>query len=185
MSLPETVAGWFSGQMWASFSDAHPHERPGSVHRAENAREILVRTDASVWAARSLCPSAFPIDPVALRAKQDAVAAQYEAHKRERDPQERHKRLQEQWAREREALKGTPEQRAAVQAEVKQRVGLTPIAPTSSVAAARDRASPAARRGTRRRLGNRSNANMNQPPAVVSTKVKRLLRALQVRGRAP
>jgi len=66
-----------------------------------------VRTNVGQgWAARVLCPQAFPGEaPEALRKRQAEIEAQYLELKKARDPIEKRRRLQAQMAEEHELLK--------------------------------------------------------------------------------
>jgi hypothetical protein len=127
--LADQVQQWFVAQGYRTFAPPHPTDPPGTF-RPDHGRALCVRLDVGQgWSARALCPQAFPGEaPEALRKRQMEIEESYQRRRLERDPIERHKRLQEQWERERQALKGSPEQRAEVERERKERVGLTPVA---------------------------------------------------------
>ena len=96
----------FRAANYASFGAVHPSETTSfnRVQRFAYPRMIILRHGID-WAARALCPSAYPGDTAEqLKAKQDAAAKEYEERRLSKDPKEVARRRQEHWKLERELL---------------------------------------------------------------------------------
>jgi hypothetical protein len=124
VSLLEQVQRWLMREDVRTFEPARISERFDLQPpvRPPFIRELLVR---GAWSARSLVPDAFP--SLALleerRAKQAETQAQYEALRRGRDPREKTRLMQEQYARDRELLGVSAEERARRELERKATFG--------------------------------------------------------------
>jgi hypothetical protein len=127
--IPDRIRDFYTAADYRSFGSPHPSETSSfnRVARYDHARMLLVRHGVE-WAARELCPQAYPgPTPAELKAKQAKIFAEMDALKKEKSPEEKQRRRRALWDLERKLLdpKVSDEEKTRIKQEVKAFVGLT------------------------------------------------------------